>query len=184
MPLNKTKLSCLYKNEASCQCLYFFYAAELTKSKRIEDLESTESFEKVKHHQRPPFFEIFWKVRLFQHFMISKGCVEYYIFFVSEFRQFFIAACWVDSPLKQPDLELSLLLALLGVISTFHMLGHQFGTASHFISKHIYFRNHSFRTLVVFVHSRFLVFLHQECHHWQTWHTRNVQYYYYYYKSN
>ncbi|XP_033638545.1 equilibrative nucleoside transporter 1-like isoform X2 [Asterias rubens] len=38
--------------------------SELTKSKRIEDLESTESFEKVKHHQRPPFFEIFWKIKI------------------------------------------------------------------------------------------------------------------------
>ena len=49
-------------------------------------------------------------------------------------------------------------------------------------SKHIYFGNNSLQTfscLVSLCISRVLVFLRQECHHWQTWRTRNVQHYYY-----
>ncbi len=42
-----------------------------------------------------------------------------------------------------------------------------------FISENI-----AFKPLVVLCMSR--VFLRQECHHWQTWRTRNVQHYYYY----
>ncbi|XP_022093011.1 equilibrative nucleoside transporter 1-like isoform X2 [Acanthaster planci] len=38
--------------------------AEMTKVKKSRELESTESFEKVKHHQKPPFAEIFWKIKV------------------------------------------------------------------------------------------------------------------------